>query len=169
MGEREVRFTRLFASAYGPLWAYARRRVSAPDVDDVVAEALTIAWRRLDEVPEPALPWLYGVAFKVIGNHRRAHGRRLRLVDRLAGQPAPVSDEADPSVLEALARLRPKDREVLRLAGWEGLEPRDIAVVLGCTPNAAALRLSRARARLREQLTGSDAGRTDAHRKEIDV
>ena len=170
MGEREERFTRLFASAYGPLWAYARRRVPLADVDDVVADVFTVAWRRLDDVPEDmALPWLYRTAYKTIGNHLRSQRRRLHLVGRLAAEPAPSEGAHDPAVFEALAALRPDDQEILRLAAWEEFAPSEIAVVLGCTPNAAALRLSRARARLRERLTGSSPSRTHARRKEIDV
>lgn len=170
MGEREERFTRLFASSYGPLWAYARRRVPADDVDDVVAEVFATAWRRLEDIPaEAALPWLYGVGHRTIANVRRSRSRRLRLVERLAAQaPTHITAEG-PEVIDALARLRPRDREVLRLAGWEQLDASDIAAVLGCSANAAALRLSRARKKLREQLTGSADRRTQARRKEIDV
>ena len=45
--------------------------------------------------------------------------------------------------------LGERDREVLRLATWEELEPREIAEVLGLSAPAVRKRLSRARARLR--------------------
>ena len=169
MGEREDRFARLFASAYEPLWAYARRRVPADDVDDVVAETLTVAWRRLDEMPELELPWLYGVAYKAIGNLLRSRRRGLRLVRRRAPEPAPMTNAPSSQVLDALATLRPSDQEILRLTAWEDLAPAEIALVLGCSVNAAALRLSRARKNLRDALTGSGPSRTQAGRKEIDV
>lgn len=171
MGAREDRFERLFAAAYPDVWRYARRRVPEADVDDVVAETFTVAWRRLDEVPEDrALPWLYRVAANTIANRLRSQRRHLRLVSRLQAEPPPApAAEGDPEILDALAALRPDDQEVLRLAAWEGLGPAEIAVVLGCSDNAAAVRLSRARARLRERLTGSDRTRTQARRKEIDV
>jgi RNA polymerase sigma-70 factor (ECF subfamily) len=44
--------------------------------------------------------------------------------------------------------MRPKDREVLRLAAWEELSNESIAVVLGCSIEAAAQRLHRAKRRL---------------------
>lgn len=171
MGERQDRFTALFQAAYGPLWAYARRRVPAADVDDVVADAFAVAWRRLEDVPggEGALPWLYGVAYRTIANSRRSAVRRHGLLQRLMAQPAVTADTADSPVLDALANLAPAEQEILRLSAWEGLGPAEIAAVLGCTPNAAALRLSRARARLRERMTESAADRTHAHRKEIDA
>lgn len=169
MAEREDRFARLFASAYEPLWAYARRRVPPDDVDDVVAETFTVAWRRLDEIPSFELPWLYGVAYKAIGNLIRSRRRGLRLVRRLAAEPPPTADAPSSEVLDALATLGPPDREILRLAAWEDLGPGEIALVLGCSVNAAALRLSRARKKLRDALTGSGGTRTQAGRKEIDV
>ena len=65
--------------------------------------------------------------------------------------------QADPAgVLSALAGLRPDDREVLRLAAWEGLDPREMGLVLGCSPNAAAIRLHRARRRLQEAMDDTE-------------
>ncbi|MGH8946958.1 MAG: RNA polymerase sigma factor, partial [Acidimicrobiia bacterium] len=57
-----------------------------------------------------------------------------------------------------LQGLSAADQEMLRLWAWEQLEPREIAVVLGLTPNAATLRLSRARKKLAEVLTRQDEG-----------
>jgi DNA-directed RNA polymerase specialized sigma24 family protein len=58
-------------------------------------------------------------------------------------------------VRRALGRLPAGDRELLQLTVWEGLRPRQIAAVLGVSPVAARSRLSRARARLREELARS--------------
>jgi RNA polymerase sigma-70 factor (ECF subfamily) len=91
-------------------------------------------------------------------------------LERLAAEPATAAGNVGPSgVLDALTALRPEDQEILRLAAWEDLGPAEIAIVLGCSANAAALRLSRARKRLRDLLTGSDPFRTQAGRKEFDV
>ena len=170
--ERTERFRRLFDACYQPLHGYARRRVSPGDADDLVADVLAIAWRRLDDIHEGAeLPWLYGVARRTLANQQRAAGRRLRLVDRL-GRQRPAGEDGPPTdspVLDALERLRPDDREILRLAAWEQLGAAAIAVVLGCSPNAAALRLSRARRRLRSQLTESGARRTEQGPKVTDA
>ena len=168
-GTREHRFRALFQSAYPSIVIYARRRVPAGEVDDVVAEVFTVAWRRLDDVPATnERAWLYGVARRVIANQRRSGARRLHLVERLAAQPSESSGEAadqDPAILAALARLRPADQEILRLAAWEQLSGAEIATALGCTPNAAALRLSRARARLRAELTEIEPTRTHKGRR----
>jgi RNA polymerase sigma-70 factor (ECF subfamily) len=70
----------------------------------------------------------------------------------------PPAPDGDPVLAAALVRLRDHDQEVLRLWAWEGLEPKEVAVVLGITANAAAVRLSRARAALRKEL-GKEPGK----------
>ena len=55
-------------------------------------------------------------------------------------------------VARALMRLREPDREILRLTAWEGCTTDELATVLGCSANAAAVRLHRARRRLRKVL-----------------
>src|SRR5207248_9291870 len=55
-------------------------------------------------------------------------------------------------VVAALKQVRRDDQEVLRLAAWEGLTNAELAVALGCSENAATIRLHRARKRLAEQL-----------------
>lgn len=165
MRERERRYEELFNACYQPLHAFARRRLPQAEADDLVADVLTTAWRRLDDVPlDGTLPWLYGVAHRTLANHRRSGDRRRRLLRRIAvNQPfTPAATDSSP-ILEALERLDRKDQDVLRLAAWEGLAAREIALVLECTPNAAALRLSRARQRLRAELAPPESTPTQPH------
>lgn len=155
------RFEDLVSMVYEPLQRYARRRVDPADVDDVVAEALLVLWRRLDEVPSGhELAWCYAVARRCVANQRRSRDRRGRLSDRLAEQaraqatellagsrPAPPrAPETD--VLDAvLDQLGEADRELLLLWAWEDLSARDLGHALGISTNAATLRLFRARRR----------------------
>ena len=173
MDTRVDRFRSLFDVSYQAVQAYARRRCPAVDAEDVVAETFATAWRRLDDIPVGAeLPWLYGVARRVLANQRRGADRRARLLTRLRAVPAPretATPGDDAVVLSALAQLRVADQEILRLAAWEELSTAAIAVTLGCTPNAAALRLSRSRSRLRDALTGIEAERTTTVRKVNDA
>jgi RNA polymerase sigma factor (sigma-70 family) len=157
----EERFRLLFARHYPAIFGYAARRVGRDEAADAAAEVFTVAWRRLDRVPaEPGtLPWLYGVARKVVANQERSANRRGRLQGRLAG-PVPVSDQPDPQrmdVTAALGRLGASDREILRLAAWEDLDPAAIGHALGCSPNAASVRLHRARRRLGAELESRGA------------
>jgi RNA polymerase sigma-70 factor, ECF subfamily len=150
--ERLRRFERLFAAQYAVVAAYANRRASAVDADDAVAETFLVAWRRLDDVPDDAKPWLLGVARRVLANQRRAARRRDALYDRAAASLTATGDAVDTQVLQALAPLSERDREILLLAAWEGLTMAEAAVVLGCSRAAAKVRLHRAKHRLREEL-----------------
>jgi len=154
-------FRGLFARHYGAVFAYAARRVGWDDASDSTAEVFTVAWRKIRSVPdEPdTLPWLYGVARRVVANQLRSLRRRGRLDAELASRHLGWS-ESDPVDLDgALASLRDDDREVLMLAAWEGLTPAQMGRVLGCTANAAAVRLHRARARLAEVWDSTGGGR----------
>jgi RNA polymerase sigma-70 factor (ECF subfamily) len=145
--------------------AYALRRTSSPaDAEDAAAETFTIAWRKIERVPEDALPWLLGVARRVIANQRRGSQRRAWLSWRLERQPTseatslPVGEATDGPALSALARLRPDDQELLRLVAWDDLDHGGIGRVLGISPNAVAIRLHRARRRFADELM-KDPGR----------
>ncbi len=170
---RADRFEAVFAEVYEPLQRYLLRRCPAADVDDVVADVLLVVWRRIDDVPaDLALPWSYGVARRCLANHNRTGARALRLVHRLAGErelelPALVGD---PTLGRALATLPANDREVIRLWAWEGLAPREIAAVLGTTPNAASIRLHRARSKIAAAL-GKESGRAghEDHKRPAEV
>ena len=167
-GQREGRFRTLYQEQYGPVQAYAVRRTESPeDAADVVAETFMITWRRLDDVPGPPEDrlWLYGVARRVVAGRLRSARRRSSLLALLAAGPdpdsavtssPPVSDQ----VLEAVARLRPAEREALRLVIWEQLSHAEAAQVLGCSVNAVAIRVHRAKRRLRTALSPSPVPET---------
>jgi RNA polymerase sigma-70 factor (ECF subfamily) len=157
---RRARFVELTAEVYEPLQRYLARRADAHEAEDVLNDALTVLWRRLEDVPTTSpLPYCYGVARRCLANHRRGSRRRLRLVDRLAAQrvepvrdPADDVDVRDPELATALATLTPAEREVVHLWAWERLEPREIAAVVGATPNAVSVALNRARKKLAAHL-----------------
>ncbi|NNF10240.1 MAG: sigma-70 family RNA polymerase sigma factor, partial [Acidimicrobiia bacterium] len=139
---------------YEPLQRYLRRRAASSDADELLDDVLLVLWRRLDDIPPGAvLPWCYGVARRALANQRRSTRRRRNLLERLGSSPASVSmNDVDVPELEvAFEQLGEADRELLRLWAWEELEPREIAVVLGITVNAASLRLGRAKQRLRAE------------------
>jgi RNA polymerase sigma-70 factor (ECF subfamily) len=161
-----ARFEALFREHQHAVLAYAMRRTqTAADAEDVAAETFSVCWRRLDSVPqETALPWLYGVARRVLANHRRGISRRERLLSVLRSPdiatPEKVGQDQDAPALRALAALSAADQELLRLVAWEELNHTDIAMVLGITPNAVAIRLHRARARFARALKDLDPIRT---------
>ncbi|MEU4191580.1 RNA polymerase sigma factor [Kribbella sp. NPDC026611] len=171
-GDDKERFRRLFDANFRKLLAYALRRVeSAEDAADVVSDTMLIAWRRLPEVPadDAARLWLYGVARRVLANHRRGDDRRERLGERLRSElvnAVPDLAEASDSavvVRAAMARLGDSDRELLMLTGWDGLNPSEAATVLGLPGRTVRTRLHRARRRLGKLL--GDAFEAPGHER----
>lgn len=67
---RRERLERLFSEHAEAVHAYARRRIDAASAQDTVAEVFSVAWRRLDDVSEHALPWLLAAARRVLANQR---------------------------------------------------------------------------------------------------
>jgi RNA polymerase sigma factor (sigma-70 family) len=146
-------FDEVFRAHATPVYRYLLRRGAGQDAQDLAADVLATAWRRREDVPEGAeLPWLYKTAGYVLANYRRK------------GRPTPVAEvpevveDSDPAnlwitdeeVRAVLAALSPRDRKVLLLHAWEGLDGAGLAQVLGVSRGGADAALSRARARLRQ-------------------
>jgi RNA polymerase sigma factor (sigma-70 family) len=158
-----VRFEALYRSTRTDLLAYLIRRTASPEeAADLHAETYLVAWEQHDRLPAGAEARLY--LFGVARNLCRQGVRRSRvasaLVDRLAGDLRSVStgppEPRDEALWAALGELGSEDREVILLTAWEGLTPREIAVVLGTSANAVRIRLHRARRRLIKQCGGSE-------------
>jgi RNA polymerase sigma-70 factor (ECF subfamily) len=166
MTPREDRFRTLFAAHHGAVLAFARRRSNPAHADDIAAETFLVAWRRLDDVPTrpgEALPWLYAVARHTLLNAARSDRRREALAVRI-GEQQPTTDSLDTDgiarradLATAWTRLSDTDQEVLALALWEDLPSPQAARVLGISPTAYRLRLSRARRALRRLLDPTPA------------
>jgi RNA polymerase sigma-70 factor (ECF subfamily) len=143
----EDRFDGVFAHL-DAVARYARRR-GAREPDDVAAECMTIAWRRLDDIPlEDPLPWLLGCARRVVLSQRRREHGDVTLDDVAEPRfeaPEPVGLDAE--LAEALASLAEIDREALLLVAWDDLTPTQAARALGINPVAFRVRLHRARRR----------------------
>jgi RNA polymerase sigma factor (sigma-70 family) len=172
--QRERCFHSLYQEHYRSIQAYAVRRVGpGEDVSDVVAEVFTIAWRRRARIPEPPADrlWLYGVARRVVAGKLRSARRLRQLTTRLQAshavgmQPGAHDQDSEQGhgqsaerdrLTAAIAGLRPAEREALTLVLWEELSHAEAARVLGCSVNAVAIRVHRAKARLRAALTITD-------------
>lgn len=146
-------FAELVRAHAGQVFRYVVRRAARDDAEDLTADVLTVAWRRRDDIPAGAeLPWLYRTAGFVIANHRRK-GRPIPVGD-LPDEVEAADPEsiviADEEVRDALAALSPRDRRILLLNAWEGLDGNELAAVLGLSRGGADAALSRARSRLRE-------------------
>ncbi|MFC7500949.1 RNA polymerase sigma factor [Nocardioides sp. GCM10030258] len=171
--DSEQRFRELYDAAYLDLLRFVRRRVHATHAEDVVGDVMLVAWRRLDDVPvelPAARAWLFGVARKTLQNTRRREGRQDAVAAHLASLPRGVVDAGLPPDLVAerldiaavWPRLNAVHQEALALAALDGLSGPEAAVVLGISPTAFRLRLSRARRSLNGLIADSSPtdGRT---------
>ncbi|WP_296198137.1 sigma-70 family RNA polymerase sigma factor [uncultured Microbacterium sp.] len=150
---------------------YAARRAARSDADDLAADVFEIAWRRRDALREAVeagagLPWLYATARNVVNNH---HRKITPLpIDPATSDGTGISERAasvnsdpelaavlDDELRAALALVDGRDREVLLLRAWEGLDGNGIAHALGISRSGADAALSRARSRLRSAWTAS--------------
>jgi RNA polymerase sigma factor (sigma-70 family) len=157
-GTDSAAFSALFARHYPAVWRFVARRAWPDAVDDVVAETFLAAWRRHDDLPSDALPWLLNTAGKCLANHRRAATRAESLKARLAAQSTPVRADATTQSFErtalvnAFASLSDTERALLMLTDWDDLPARRAARALGVSPATASARIYRARRKLRAAL-----------------
>jgi RNA polymerase sigma-70 factor (ECF subfamily) len=176
MANDRERFERIYRENFRTVLRFAAARIDSDRAMDVAAETFLVAWRRLDDVPAQPRAWLLGVARKVIAGQFRTQTRREALSARLftahRGDP-----ESDPSValadrdaaLAAFVTLGERDREVLRLVAWDGLEAAEAAEVLGVTRLAFTVRLHRARRRLERALEPEPSSAPQKTRRHADA
>lgn len=165
---QDARFRDLFVAYREAVWAYCYRRLDPVEVPDAVAEVFLVVWRRMERVPEgdQALLWTYGVARNVVRSFTRSSSRRRRLHDKLMAvrhedslptDVLVVNRSEDQAMLDAVARLKPADQEVLRLRIWEELSIAEISALTGISVRGVESRL----ARIRKKLESSWTTRTD--------
>jgi DNA-directed RNA polymerase specialized sigma24 family protein len=125
--ERARRVEELFAEHARAVRGYALRRVDSATAEDVVSDVFVVAFRRLETIPEPALPWLLATARKIIANHYRTLSRRQQLNSEL--RPLQPGVWRDPStaypLLDGLARLDERDRDATASSDLPGLRDRE--------------------------------------------
>ena len=138
---------------------FERRLVDREDAADLLSETALTAWRRIADLPQgdAGRLWLFGVAAKVLANHRRSRRRYHALVDRLRLElrTAPVHVSADDeavAVRDAVSRLRTEHRELVMLVNWDGFTVADAAQILGLNASTARSRYAAARESLRATL-----------------
>ena len=151
--------------------AFAARRCStADDVADAVAQTFDRLLRsahRYDPDRGTVASFVFAIAESEIADQRRRAARHAALVTRLKGRDLLDADDIDRAeaaidaagvvaTLEpALDALPDGENEVLRLVA-AGLSPSEAAARLDITPNAARVRLSRARRRMRHHTDTTD-------------
>ena len=164
----EAQLAAIYREYSGQIHTYAYHLLGNPeDADDITQEVFIRAYARLGQLRDQTSmrSWLYRIATNLCMDHLR----RLSRVKRIFGLEAPLGgspsdSEAPPrdipqpmalaeieSVAErdhialALKRMPDKYAICLLLHSLQGLSYREIAEVVGVSPGAAAVRLSRAR------------------------
>jgi RNA polymerase sigma factor (sigma-70 family) len=147
---------------------YANARLGPDLAQDVLAETFLAAFSRrghYDGSRADARPWLYGIAIRQIGRHRRGEIRARRLLARVPAE-AVMGDFGDRSAERVTAQqLRPclagvlsglarRDRELLLLIAWAGLSYEESALALGVPVSTVRSRLHRIRVKTRRALGG---------------
>lgn len=134
------------------VYRYIARRHIGNDSQDLTGDVFLIAFQKLNSIPAGSeLPWLYRTAWNVLANAHRKN------------EPIPANfdlTEIEPDCADVVItndqlnrswqKLPQKDREILRLAAWEGLSGKELAATLGISEGGAGAALSRARANLRK-------------------
>jgi RNA polymerase sigma-70 factor (ECF subfamily) len=161
--------------------AWVRRvilaRTGEPQAVEEVWQQVALAaveqrWPLTD--PAKVAPWLHRLAVVAAARYCRAVGRRRRATQRLASLQSVNGSPTlgDPLVLlmrrerleltrQAIARLAPRDAEILQLKYGERWSYRQLADHLGITEKAVDCRLLRARGQLRSELARLGIGGED--------
>jgi RNA polymerase sigma-70 factor, ECF subfamily len=166
----EEAFRTFYDRTARPVWAYLRRLCGDPALaDDLLQETYFrfVRAARTYENDAHRMHYLFKVAASVATDVRRSRRpETVTLGDSAEQTPGPGNEpgafERRADVTRAMARLRPRDREMLWLAYAQGSTHDEIARQLGVGRPSIKTMLSRARRRLAVLLgPGAAPGRTE--------
>lgn len=154
-------FETLYRESRDDLFAYLTYLVGDRALaEELTAEAFERAFRKRT-LFKPGRGDLRGWLFAIARNAAVDELRRGGLQTALDFAPEPVADSTAPDdrlfVAEAMRRLQPRDRELVALKFFAGLDNDQIAKVVGISRSNAGTQLHRAMSRLRESIGGADA------------
>lgn len=165
-GFTESAFVDLYRQCSPLVWRYAAKRIGNDLADDVTSQTFADLWRtreRFDPDLGTLEGWMWGIAVNVLRRHQTRELRQLEILVRngeLGSSSLEVIDihhrvdvrSSWPAVAAALLGMSDTDREAITLALWAELSYAEIAQALGVEVGTVKSRVSRARARLRDQL-----------------
>jgi RNA polymerase sigma-70 factor (sigma-E family) len=133
------------------------------EAEDLAQEAFVRMFERWDRVRRLEDP--RGYLYRTALNLRRSRLRRLAVAARRlvggrsedAADPAQAAGERD-ELRRALATLPDGQRDALVLCEWLEMTDSEAGAVLGISPGAVRVRLTRARATMRRELGGEADG-----------
>jgi RNA polymerase sigma-70 factor (ECF subfamily) len=154
-------FEALYRSSRDDVYAYVVTLLRSPSAaEDVTAQAFERAFRKARSYdPGKGAPraWLFGIARNAALDELRRGKRVATLVAEPADTTAAPDDEAErairrAAVRNALADLPPRDREIVALKFFAGLDNAELAAVIGVSASNAGTQLHRAMTKLRRAL-----------------
>jgi len=165
----EQAWTTLYRHTYDGLYRHIGYLVQDPSVaEDLTQESFARACSHLERFDGRSRfeTWLHGIAINIVRTHWRGSGRRARAHHRLArhlahagpartGNPelSHTRKQRAAALLEIVAALPPKLREAYVLVDLREIERTEAATLLGISVANVSVRASRARAKVREELT----------------
>lgn len=165
-------FGLIFERHFDAVQAYLARRAGSSVADELCGAVFEAAFAgrgkfQLDRLD--SLPWLYGIAGRLLAQYQRREGRRRRAYWRLEHLRPDQSAEdlvelearldahaEQARLYEALSQLKARDRDTLLLHVWERLSCIQVGEALGIPEGTVRSRLHRARLLLRERLATVD-------------
>jgi len=164
---------RLAELARERLRVYVHRLVLTDELtQDILQESMLEMFRfigKLERV-DRFWPWLFRIAANKVNRYYKREQRRRTVSFSETGYEGGhtdgqkevadiVSRELKQSVLTAMHKLKPKQRNILVLRCYEGLKYSEIAEVIGCSETGAQMRFLRAKKTLAKQLSRCGFGR----------
>jgi len=136
------------ARLWRAVFAYSQDRNIA---DDAVAEAFAQALKRGDAIRTPE-KWVWKAAFRIAAGRLKDRRREMPLIGvRPATDPEPAWD-----LLAALRELPVRQRACIVLHYYGGYRTGEIAAMLGTSPAAVRMQLTRGRRSLDRRLERGD-------------
>jgi RNA polymerase sigma-70 factor, ECF subfamily len=150
----EDEFVSLYRDKLPLITKFFARRAEPSEMEDLASKTFEIAWVKRASIEKGfELPFLYKVAGYVLANHKRAMTNRAGLISRLKTPDwSPSAEEiavADLELARAWSRLSATERQVIALSVFDGLGNQEAAKVLEISTNGFAIKLSRAKSKLK--------------------
>ena len=156
MSNQQTEFADFFQASWEPCLRAVLAVVGSPQLaEDQVAEAFArawVSWRKVSRHPAPRA-WVVRTALNTGASWWRRRRGELPLADHDVTAPGDLDGGLDATLLTAIWRLPPRQREVIALRIFLDLDNATIARQLGIEAGTVRMHLSRGVTALRHELT----------------
>jgi len=156
VSNQQTEFADFFQASWEPCLRAVLAVVGSPQLaEDQVAEAFArawVSWRKVSRHPAPRA-WVVRTALNTGASWWRRRRGELPLADHDLTAPGDLDGGLDATLLTAIWRLPPRQREVIALRIFLDLDNATIARQLGIEAGTVRMHLSRGVSALRHELT----------------